>query len=143
MLFSGTVVADPNTVLAEGAVVTEGRDIAFVGGPNDAVDRYPAHDRRPFDVVPPGFVEAHVHSVQSLGRGIADDDDLMAWLSDHVLPLEANLVARRRRSAPFSGTSNASRAARRRCWTTRLSTIRRSSSGPPSASGSGRASGRF
>jgi 5-methylthioadenosine/S-adenosylhomocysteine deaminase len=91
MLLSGTVVADSETVIEDGAVVTDGTEIAFVGDRATALDRYPDHERRAFDIVAPGLVGAHVHSVQSLGRGIADDAPLLEWLFDHVLPLEERM----------------------------------------------------
>jgi len=103
MILSGSVVADPETVLEDGAVVTEGGEIAFVGAFEEAVDRYPDCARREFDVVAPGLVNAHVHSVQSLGRGIADDADLMTWLFDHVLPMEASLDREATKTAALLG----------------------------------------
>ena len=93
MLLSGTVVVDADTVISDGAVVTAGDTIAFVGDRKEAVERYPDHDRRSFGIVAPGLVGAHVHSVQSLGRGIADDTELLTWLFDHVLPMEAGMDA--------------------------------------------------
>jgi cytosine/adenosine deaminase-related metal-dependent hydrolase len=88
MLVRGAVV-DPERVVSDGAVVTEGSRIVAVGEAEDLVDRYPDHERRRYDVVMPGLVGAHVHSVQSLGRGIADDRTLLEWLYEHVLPMEA------------------------------------------------------
>ena len=93
MLLSGTVVGDADTVIRDGAVVTTDDTIAFVGGREEAAERYPDHERRSFDIVAPGLVGAHVHSVQSLGRGIADDTELLTWLFDHVLPMEAGMGA--------------------------------------------------
>ena len=37
----------------------------------------------------PGFVQTHVHLVQTLFRGLADDLPLMDWLSNRIWPLEA------------------------------------------------------
>jgi len=37
----------------------------------------------------PGFVQAHVHLVQVLFRGMADDLPLLAWLKERIWPLEA------------------------------------------------------
>jgi cytosine/adenosine deaminase-related metal-dependent hydrolase len=91
MLVSGTVVADSETILDDGAVVTVGGRIEFVGERATAVERYPDHRHRRVDIVVPGLVGGHVHSVQSLGRGIADDEPLLTWLSEHVLPMEAAL----------------------------------------------------
>jgi len=93
MLLAGTVVVDPETVVADGAVVVEGDALAAVGDEATLRDRYPDHERREFGIVAPGTVGAHVHSVQSLGRGIADDTALLDWLNDYVLPMEAGLGA--------------------------------------------------
>jgi cytosine/adenosine deaminase-related metal-dependent hydrolase len=89
MLLCGTVVADPETVIAPGAVVVDGSQIEAVGTRADVVAQYPDHEERSYDIVAPGMVQAHVHSVQSLGRGIADDEPLLEWLFEHVLPMEA------------------------------------------------------
>ena len=93
MLLSGTVIVDAETVISDGAVVTAGDEIEFIGSMTDAIEHYPDHERRVFDIVAPGLVGAHVHSVQSLGRGIADDAELLAWLFEHVLPMEADMDA--------------------------------------------------
>jgi cytosine/adenosine deaminase-related metal-dependent hydrolase len=94
MLLTGTVVVDSSTVVEDGAVVVSGSRIEAVGPRTEVVDRYPDHERRTYDVLLPGLVGGHVHSVQSLGRGIADDTELLDWLFDHVLPMEASLSAR-------------------------------------------------
>lgn len=91
MLLSGTVVVDASTTIEDGAVVTDGAEIVAVGDRSDLSDRYPDHERRTYDVLMPGLVGAHVHSVQSLGRGIADDTALLEWLYEYVLPMEAKM----------------------------------------------------
>jgi len=93
MLLTGTVVAEADTVIHEGGVVVSGRTIAAVGDGDRLREQYPDHQERQFDVVTPGLVGGHVHSVQSLGRGIADDTALLDWLFDYVLPMEASLTA--------------------------------------------------
>ena len=93
MLLSGTVVVDSQTVVDDGAVVTAGDRIVAVGSRDSLCEQYPDHRERSFDVVAPGLVGAHIHSVQSLGRGIADDTELLEWLFEHVLPMEAALDA--------------------------------------------------
>lgn len=40
----------------------------------------------------PGFINTHVHTSQQLGRGIADDVDLMTWLHDRIWPYESNMT---------------------------------------------------
>jgi 5-methylthioadenosine/S-adenosylhomocysteine deaminase len=103
MLLTGTVVVDANTVVEDGAVVVAGDRIEAVGPADDLRERFPAHEHRAFDVVAPGLVGAHVHSVQSLGRGVADDAELLDWLFDHVLPMEAGLDAEGMRLAAELG----------------------------------------
>jgi 5-methylthioadenosine/S-adenosylhomocysteine deaminase len=40
-------------------------------------------------VVMPGLIQAHIHLVQTLFRGLADDVPLLAWLKQFIWPLEA------------------------------------------------------
>ncbi|XVE66055.1 hypothetical protein DITRI_Ditri08aG0050800 [Diplodiscus trichospermus] len=40
----------------------------------------------------PGFINTHVHTSQQLGRGIADDVDLMTWLHHRIWPYESNMT---------------------------------------------------
>jgi 5-methylthioadenosine/S-adenosylhomocysteine deaminase len=42
-------------------------------------------------VVMPGFVQAHVHTCQTLARGRADDLELLDWLRQVIWPYEASL----------------------------------------------------
>lgn len=93
MLLEGTVVADSSTVIHDGAIVVEGSTIERVGERSTLVEKYPAHERKSYDVLLPGLIGGHIHSVQSLGRGIADDTELLDWLFDYVLPMEASLSA--------------------------------------------------
>jgi cytosine/adenosine deaminase-related metal-dependent hydrolase len=103
MLLRGTVVADSATVLQDGAVVVDGSTIEAVGEHAEIADRYPDHEVESYDILLPGLVGAHIHSVQSLGRGIADDATLLDWLFDHILPMEANLSADEMRLAAELG----------------------------------------
>lgn len=93
MLLVGTVVVDSSTVIHDGAVVVEGSTIESVGERADIIERYSDHERAEYDVLLPGLVGGHIHSVQSLGRGIADDTELLDWLFDYILPMEASLSA--------------------------------------------------
>ncbi|MDS0299356.1 5'-deoxyadenosine deaminase [Halogeometricum sp. S1BR25-6] len=103
MLLAGTVIADPSTVIDDGAVVVEADRIVAVGERATLTESHPDHRVREFDLLIPGLVGGHVHSVQSLGRGIADDTSLLDWLFDHVLPMEASLDAEGMRTAAELG----------------------------------------
>jgi len=93
MILSGTVVADATTVIEDGCVVVDNSRIEAVGDRTEMVERYPDHEEEGYDILLPGLVGAHIHSVQSLGRGIADDTELLDWLFDYILPMEASLSA--------------------------------------------------
>lgn len=43
-------------------------------------------------IVMPGFVNTHVHLLQQLGRGLADDVDLLTWLRGRVWPYESSMT---------------------------------------------------
>jgi 5-methylthioadenosine/S-adenosylhomocysteine deaminase len=93
MRVSGTVIADSSTVIEGGSVVFEGDTILAVGDRAQLAEQYPDHRELTADIVMPGLVGGHIHSVQSLGRGIAEDCDLLDWLFDYILPMEATLTA--------------------------------------------------
>ncbi len=103
MLVSGTVVVDAETVIEDGAVVVEDDLIVAVDERQACLETYPDHERHRYDVIAPGSVGAHIHSVQSLGRGIADDTELLDWLFEYVLPMEAELDAEAMRVAAELG----------------------------------------
>jgi len=103
VILSGTVVADSSTVIDEGAVVVDGDEIAAVGDVDTVLGDYPNHEVREHDLLVPGLVGGHVHSVQSLGRGIADDTELLDWLFEYVLPMESSLSAEEMRTAAELG----------------------------------------
>ena len=42
-------------------------------------------------IILPGLINTHVHTTQQLGRGIADDVNLITWLHDRVWPYESKL----------------------------------------------------
>ncbi len=66
-------------------LVVEGANIVEVGGdalPGDTVVDCSGR------WIAPGFVQPHIHLVQTLFRGLADDLALMDWLSGRIWPLE-------------------------------------------------------
>lgn len=92
ILTADTVVTDYETTMENGAVVVKGDVLEAVGRRDRILEEFPGHERYDCDVLAPGLVGSHIHSVQSLGRGMADDTALMEWLSNYVLPMEANLT---------------------------------------------------
>jgi cytosine/adenosine deaminase-related metal-dependent hydrolase len=87
----GTVVTcDARDGVVEGSVLVRDGLIVAVGREAEKQVRPPA---RILDAsgaaVLPGFVQAHVHLVQVLFRGMADDLPLLEWLRARIWPLEA------------------------------------------------------
>jgi len=93
LVHGGTVVpmTTEGVSFAGGVLVEDGRiaaaepDLAAPPG----VERLDASGA----LVLPGFVQAHVHVVQSLARGRADGLELLPWLLERILPYEATLGA--------------------------------------------------
>ncbi len=88
---SGALQSGPAHQVLAGDVATRDGVIVHVG------DRYnpQTSDYSILDctdcVVMPGLVQAHVHTVQTLARGRADDLELMDWLRNVIWPYEASL----------------------------------------------------
>lgn len=93
MILSGTVVVDSQTIISDGAVFIDGSKIIDVGERDSIIAQYPADQHQHYDLLLPGLVGSHIHSVQSLGRGMSDDQDLLDWLYDYILPMESTLTA--------------------------------------------------
>jgi 5-methylthioadenosine/S-adenosylhomocysteine deaminase len=73
-------------VVSGDVLIRDGSIVAV--GDVDAKPPYRVLDATGCAVVP-GFVQAHVHLVQVLFRGMADDLPLLEWLKERIWPLEA------------------------------------------------------
>ena len=93
LLAGGTVVTMDKDfrVVEDGAVAVKGERIVAVGPAQELRARYtPA---RAIDtsgrIVMPGLVNTHSHVPMTLLRGVADDVELMVWLTKYIWPAEA------------------------------------------------------
>jgi len=88
----GTILTiDPEHRVLAGDVATQGGAIVQVGGSyTPQTSDYTILDCAGC-VVMPGLVQAHVHTVQTLARGRADDLELLDWLRTVIWPYEAAL----------------------------------------------------
>jgi len=95
LITGGTVLTMAGPNIERGSVaIDNGRIIAV--GPSADIDRsYTAMTtiRAGGMAVLPGFVNAHTHIPMTLFRGIADDRDLMDWLTHYIFPAEAKNVS--------------------------------------------------
>jgi 5-methylthioadenosine/S-adenosylhomocysteine deaminase len=96
ILTGGTVVTmDPAfRVFEPGAVAIKGERIAAVAPASEIAGRYDAP--RTIDttgrIVMPGLVNTHTHVPMTLLRGVADDVELMVWLTKYIWPAEGQHV---------------------------------------------------
>ena len=77
------------TVLDPGVVEVEGDRLVHVGTEASGEEGEALSARGL--VVVPGLVNTHCHLSQQLGRGLADDVDLLTWLRGRIWPYEAAL----------------------------------------------------
>src|SRR5258705_1243494 len=94
LITGGTVLTMVGPNLEHGSVAI--RDGAIVDvGPSAEIDgKYAAKTviRAGGMAVVPGFVNTHTHVPMVLFRGIADDRELMDWLTNFIFPAEAQNV---------------------------------------------------
>lgn len=82
------------SVIPDGAVAVKGGVIVAVGTSADILSEYEADevlggkDR----VLMPGLINGHTHAAMVLFRGLADDLDLMTWLTRYIFPMEGEFV---------------------------------------------------
>src|SRR5919109_297822 len=94
LIKNGMVITmDPRRrILKNGAVAIENDKIVEVGK-TDTLKSFQAD--KIFDatgrIVMPGLIDAHIHNVQMLSRGLGDDVDLIAWCYDRIYPYEVIL----------------------------------------------------
>ena len=85
---------DAQLVIHDGAVAVDKGGIVAVGPAREIRAKYRAAttldggDR----VVLPGLVNGHTHAAMSLFRGVADDIELMEWLTKYMFPLEVRFT---------------------------------------------------
>lgn len=96
LITGGTVLTMAGPNIERGSVAI--RDGAIVAvGPSAEIDkRFTAKTviRAGGMAVVPGFVNTHTHVPMTLFRGIADDRELMDWLTNYIFPAEAKNVDR-------------------------------------------------
>ncbi|MGL4740273.1 MAG: amidohydrolase [Sarcina sp.] len=78
-------------IYEQGEILIEGDLIKDIGNINTLkvskdAEIYDAKGK----IIMPGFINTHVHLSQQLGRGIADDVDLLTWLRERIWPYESS-----------------------------------------------------
>ena len=96
LITGGTVVTMAGPNIERGSVAIRDGEIVAVGPSSEIDKNYTATTvmRAGGMAVTPGFVNAHTHVPMTLFRGIADDRELMDWLTNFIFPAEAKNVDR-------------------------------------------------
>lgn len=96
LITGGTVVTMAGPNIERGSVAIRNGEIVAVGPSSEVDKNYRAKQviKAGGHAVVPGFVNAHTHVPMTLFRGIADDRDLMDWLTNFMFPAEAKNVDR-------------------------------------------------
>jgi 5-methylthioadenosine/S-adenosylhomocysteine deaminase len=85
---------EKNTKILKGAVAISGDAIAAVGDKENIEKEYFGKKRieAKDSLIMPGLINGHTHAAMTCFRGIADDMELMDWLSKYIFPAEARNV---------------------------------------------------
>lgn len=91
------VTMDPQSrVFRDGAIVIQRDTIKAMGHSHQILTQFSYLSPQLIDLqgqfLLPGFINTHVHTSQQLGRGIADDVDLLTWLHRRIWPYESNMT---------------------------------------------------
>jgi 5-methylthioadenosine/S-adenosylhomocysteine deaminase len=78
------------SVIRDGAVAVNGREIVGVGTSQNISKQYAARNVIKIEksVILPGMINTHTHAAMVYFRGIADDLPLKEWLEGHIWPAE-------------------------------------------------------
>src|SRR3990170_2680478 len=96
LITGGTVLTMAGPNIENGSVAIRDGEIIAVGASRDIDSKYSAKTviKAGGHAVLPGFVNAHTHVPMTLFRGIADDRELMDWLTNFIFPAEGKNVDR-------------------------------------------------
>lgn len=88
------LIKNSDEVIKDGSLIIDGGEIAWVGRHGEVgVEDFDIDKKIDGSgkIVSPGLVQIHVHLLQTLFRGVADDLELLDWLNERVLPMEAKI----------------------------------------------------
>ncbi len=81
-----------NEIYDGGSLLIDGNIIQAIGKvPEDLITKDTEIYNAQGKIILPGLINTHVHLSQQLGRGLADDVDLLTWLRGRIWPYESSL----------------------------------------------------
>ena len=89
------IPVEPRGVLNDHAVAVKDGRIVALAPASEAERLFDAREvvRLDSHALIPGLVNLHCHAAMALMRGVGDDVPLMAWLQEHIWPVEARHVS--------------------------------------------------
>ena len=87
-------VVPRDTVLTDHSLVMKSSYIDAILPRKEALNLFPSAKETILEdqVMVPGFINTHGHAAMTLLRGLADDRDMMDWLTNWIWPIEGKLV---------------------------------------------------
>jgi len=87
---------DTNRVLENHALAIKGKNIIAILPSSEAAKKYKAASEHHYTThaVMPGLINSHTHLAMNIFRGLADDKELMDWLTNYIWPAEKKWVSR-------------------------------------------------
>jgi 5-methylthioadenosine/S-adenosylhomocysteine deaminase len=82
------------TIIEGGAIAISGGKILAIGSNEEISSAYVSRETIPGTdrILMPGLINGHTHTAMVLFRGMADDYDLMTWLTTYIFPMEGQFV---------------------------------------------------
>lgn len=86
---------DNNRVLENHSIAINDGMILAILPKEEAIKQYKPNETRHLDkhALLPGFINSHTHLAMNLLKGLADDLNLMDWLTNHIWPAESKHVS--------------------------------------------------
>lgn len=81
-------------IYEDGALLVIEDTIKDIGLSTDLLAKYPSSATYNLEnhIVIPGLISTHMHIVQSIFRGTADDIDLVSWMCDRIWVMQGNIL---------------------------------------------------
>ncbi|TVY30820.1 Uncharacterized protein LHYA1_G000353 [Lachnellula hyalina] len=87
-------VNEKREIYQDGSILVTENIIKDIGVSSKLLAKYPnvqVHDLSNHIIIP-GLISTHMHCVQSLFRGTADDCDLITWMCDRIWVMQGNIL---------------------------------------------------
>lgn len=92
----GTIITVDKTrrIIYDGTILVQGDKIVEIGKATALAKQYPLEPKYDLSqhIVMPGMISTHMHCVQSILRGIAEDRDLVSWMCDRIWVAQGNIL---------------------------------------------------